>query len=649
MDLMDHIYSNRNDFMVIGLTGRTGCGCTTVADILCSENPTFSLNHKQNSNELLKDAIILDISKKWKKFFYIRLSDIITSFLLENSYTDLEHYIKTNFSNEFNRIQGGISKEQLLRSFNRLHLVFKDFAEDLEPEKQYSKSGAVFKRIRLLQLCSSMIHKFLNRGGEDFFAKLYQLFGDNIRLYGKAIPGDTKQNPYNIYKLIERVNCVIKCIKRLKKENSGEYKYRRFVLDAIRNPLEAVYFKERYSAFYLIGVNCSKYDRIDRLTQLKKMDLKAIELLDNKEAGKVAKDNKKKEFEKYKTNKNGIPEIVKIEMELHEIISQNIPACLEKADIHLFNGGDSKNNDKNEVTRQILRYISLITHPGIITPTKNERMMQIAYTAKENSNCISRRVGAVIVSGNDKIEGIGWNDVPQGQTGCLLRNVNDLMACANKFSYSKFELEDKPFRDAIISKYAKSMYTENTGLPLAFCFKSFKNSVDKEKNQVHTRALHAEENAFLQSVKKGGVSVEGGVLYSTASPCELCAKKAYQLSISKVVYIDPYPGISEDHIFNSGEEERRPKLVPFYGAIGQAYFKLYSQILPYKDEIDSRILDYNNYLSNNLTEIDICLENNSQNRLITKKVNTKTTDSTIKITKMLSKKSTTLRNDKFPK
>ena len=34
MDIIKHIYKLRRDFVLIGLTGKTGSGCTTVADIL---------------------------------------------------------------------------------------------------------------------------------------------------------------------------------------------------------------------------------------------------------------------------------------------------------------------------------------------------------------------------------------------------------------------------------------------------------------------------------------------------------------------------------------------------------------------------------------------------------------------------------------
>jgi hypothetical protein len=106
-----------------------------------------------------------------------------------------------------------------------------------------------------------------------------------------------------------------------------------------------------------------------------------------------------------------------------------------------------------------------------------------------------------------------------------------------------------------------------------------------DKNQVYTRALHAEENAFLQISKYGGTQVKGGYLFTTASPCELCAKKAYQLGIKSIYYIDPYPGISQSHVLNFGKDNN-PKMKLFYGAIGQAYLDFYEPRMAVKDELE---------------------------------------------------------------
>jgi dCMP deaminase len=88
----------------------------------------------------------------------------------------------------------------------------------------------------------------------------------------------------------------------------------------------------------------------------------------------------------------------------------------------------------------------------------------------------------------------------------------------------------------------------------------------------------------LQLAKYGGPGITGGKLFSTASPCELCAKKAYHLGIEEIVFIDPYPGIATEHIINVGEHP--PKLTQFMGAVGRGYQQLYESPLAYKDELD---------------------------------------------------------------
>lgn len=50
-----------------------------------------------------------------------------------------------------------------------------------------------------------------------------------------------------------------------------------------------------------------------------------------------------------------------------------------------------------------------------------------------------------------------------------------------------------------------------------------------------------------------------------------------------MIYIDPYPGISKEHILSSGS--LKPELILFRGAIGRAYHRLYQPLMAYKDEL----------------------------------------------------------------
>lgn len=54
--------------------------------------------------------------------------------------------------------------------------------------------------------------------------------------------------------------------------------------------------------------------------------------------------------------------------------------------------------------------------------------------------------------------------------------------------------------------------------------------------------------------------------------------------MSKIVYIDPYPGIATPHILSCGAHP--PTLELFRGALGRAYYQLYQPIMPYKDELE---------------------------------------------------------------
>ena len=88
---------------------------------------------------------------------------------------------------------------------------------------------------------------------------------------------------------------------------------------------------------------------------------------------------------------------------------------------------------------QLVRYVALALRPGLVTPTRDERCMQIAFVAKLNSGCISRQVGAVVADADHSIHSLGWNDTPKGQTPCLLRNVSALLSSSDSDSFQRLQ------------------------------------------------------------------------------------------------------------------------------------------------------------------------------------------------------------------
>jgi len=301
-----------------------------------------------------------------------------------------------------------------------------------------------------------------------------------------------------------------------------------------------------------------------------------------------------------------------------EFYSPDVQNCIQKADYHLNNHSekvtvfDEELNKKYKFSfysfsEQLIKLQALIQQPGIITPNPEERVMQIAYTAKLNSGCISRQVGAVVTNETFSIKAVGWNDVPKGAVPCSVRNVKELSNTDKVFGFTKFEIgkglketeqihegdetseidkESKDFHAFVKDNFNETKLPQEKlgGRNCPYCFKQAYNAFSGEKNQVHTRSLHAEENAMLQISKDGGQELKNGYLFTTASPCELCAKKAYQIGISTIYFIDPYPGISRNHILKSNKKTD-PKMILFSGAVGRAYHKLYEPFLSQKDEI----------------------------------------------------------------
>ena len=84
------LYSQRDKFILIGLTGRTGSGCTTVAKILSTDDmkkldlKSYKTCDYNDSGERKYSIIYryMKEGKKWKKFDVIEASSVIFSGIL---------------------------------------------------------------------------------------------------------------------------------------------------------------------------------------------------------------------------------------------------------------------------------------------------------------------------------------------------------------------------------------------------------------------------------------------------------------------------------------------------------------------------------------------------------------------------------------
>lgn len=581
MSVVKQIYKLRRDFILIGLTGKTGSGCTTVAELLSGSFSNLKTEYKEINdgcwdNNSRKNKIVYQyMQQHWHCFTTIKASDIIFFYALLHDYDTFKQEISSIREGGIKLDKEGkkVVSKDIEEAVESIKLDFLELQKEVKECNEYiEKKSNVIENDKVdlcIEVVTRKIAKFRQSLSEcikatkhEVLATLLQTWGDNIRMYDSIIEPVEKTDISEKAPacLASKINKIIKVIRA---RNTVEEKYTNIVIDALRNPYEVLYFRERYSAFYLMSVNTTEDIRRKKLFE-KGYSVEDVEKIDKREEGQ-------KDF-------------------TEAYMKIDIVKCIELSDIHLAHDGlDYRRNRK--LANQIITYLSLIRHPGLVPPSPIERCMQIAFTAKLNSGCLSRQVGAVVTNDKYSVQSIGWNTVAQGQTPCSLRDLRNLYQLEDENAYSNYERSNKQFRGAV--EKLNTLYCkccdqgDNVGLPMAYCFKDIHNSIDKKQayNQVHTRSLHAEENAFLQLSKYGTSGIEGGYLFTTSSCCELCGKKAYQLGIKKIYYIDGYPGITKSHIIESGSNQ--PKMELFHGAIGRAYINLYNPLLPLKDEIEA--------------------------------------------------------------
>lgn len=68
---------------------------------------------------------------------------------------------------------------------------------------------------------------------------------------------------------------------------------------------------------------------------------------------------------------------------------------------------------KENIRERVKRFIELIFDTEIHTPTRAESAMYEAESYSASSACMSRQVGASIVSAGGELIAVGWNDVPK--------------------------------------------------------------------------------------------------------------------------------------------------------------------------------------------------------------------------------------------
>ena len=234
-DCVATIYNERSNFIIVGLTGRTGSGCSEAASILESANfEDLNLKVPKNQDYHSKDErkykIIYDYAKSnWNQFFVLRMSDVIFSFLLPYKLKELNEIFTAIVPSWPKEITEKVIKDSAFAElYNTAHESFMKLRTSdntllRDNEEQLSEEYAListirnlhskFKKIASKYSCQTTanIQKEEKEITANAYSCLWQNMGNIIRREGgvKTATSDSK----NMFHLARRANDFIKAIR----------------------------------------------------------------------------------------------------------------------------------------------------------------------------------------------------------------------------------------------------------------------------------------------------------------------------------------------------------------------------------------------------------------------------------------------------
>ena len=234
---------------------------------------------------------------------------------------------------------------------------------------------------------------------------------------------------------------------------------RNYVVDSFRHPAEVRAFS-RQPDFYLVAVEAEAEVRHQRVCAR-------------------GRENDPVSFERF------------LELERQELSSPDTQGQQLLATGRLANVSFANNGTRQDLRSKVAEWVKR-TAPKMTRPGWDPYFMKLAQVVALRSNCIKRKVGAIIVR-DLRVISTGYNGTPRGTRNCFEGGCPRCGGLAD------------------------------SGTQLGDCLCS-----------------HAEENAITQAAYHG-VSVNGGVLYTTYSPCLTCSKMIINSGVVEVVYNLEYP------------------------------------------------------------------------------------------------------------
>lgn len=634
---INEMYKQRSDFVIIALTGISGSGCSALAELMARPftewkaevraKEDLGINNDSTKEDVLfykKYELAYSVcEKQFNQFQVIKYRNVLLFYSLlkfarekedHQFLENIKQLVKLKFDKSHERkedtedvtyvVDNDLKDEDIIKlGFKDISYMFYELVDlNNDPSKYLDyrkKLYQAFFNNHMVDFCEKF-YDLLK--GRDYYAKNFFVhrLANAIRATGNPLAVVSHKDLYESDHIFTIVDFINQIIKGCHEDNKNAP--RRFVIDSVRNSLEILYLRERYNAFYMVAVHNDGNEN-------KLITEKVFKAVYKKDIDK----NSQNELNQLTPMLQRIELLNKIESSIEDFekglfYGADISRCVAESEIHIINNsiyelaGKGRVNTFFTTAEQWMKFYALIVRPGLITPSRDERCMAVANVAKLNSGCISRKVGCTIVDSSYAVQSVGWNDPPSSQLPCQLRYVDEFLGTGNigedpnyqlkNHIYSNYELAGMPtikgntFKQCLAEEISDGVVKDelaNYGLRYSYCFRSRYNKYKGQKDQVNTRSLHAEENTMLRLSKVGGKGLDGGIMYVTASPCVLCSKKAYQIGIKEIVYLDPYTDIAPDLIIHCGWNP--PKLRPFMGAIGTTFDKLYRPFMPFKDEL----------------------------------------------------------------
>lgn len=246
-----------------------------------------------------------------------------------------------------------------------------------------------------------------------------------------------------------------------------------------------------------------------------------------------------------------------------------------------------------QLVEKLRRFFSLVFRSAVVTPTTEETAMYAAASAARNSACISRQVGAAVISESGELISVGWNDVPRNGGGLYgkmpLRPTIRLGGTALQlpdercFAQSGAKCHNDLEKTTIASRVVETLVGK--GLLDRSSFDQAVLAV-REDSGVRdliefSRAVHAEMHAILGASRVAGDRILGSRLFVTTYPCHACARHIVAAGVADVIYIEPYrksmaTRLHKDTITESvSQTDGRVRLLQFDGVAPRRFIDLF--------------------------------------------------------------------------